>query len=163
MEELQLPRKYRTILVPSSSLQLIIEPDHVQRALWRMRQHLLPGGVIAASIMVLWVEGDPLEAEGEYSAARPEDGAIIRRVSRSRFDPENELEHTQDFYQIVKDGAVVAEEHHQRSPATRSYTQEQIVKIFEDVEFRNIRVCHEFTHELAQPEDRLVTVLAEYQ
>ncbi len=162
MEELELPRRYRTILIPSSSLQLIIETDKVYQALSRLREYLLPGGVIAASIMVLWEKGEPLESEAEHSAARPEDGAIIRRVSRSRFDPENELEHTEDYYQIIKDGVVVAEEVHQRSPATRSYTQAQIVKIFKDLEFKNIRLCHEFTQEPARPEDRLFTVLAEY-
>lgn len=114
-----------------------------------------------ASIMVLWVEGEPLESENETSAVRPEDGAVIRRIARSRFDPASKLEHTEDIYQVVKDGVVIAEEHHRRSPATRSYRQAEIVEIFTDVGFRNIRLCHEFSHEPSLPDDRLFTVVAE--
>ena len=33
LEKLDLPRKYQTILVPSSSLQLIIDPDSVDQAM----------------------------------------------------------------------------------------------------------------------------------
>ncbi|WP_240695860.1 class I SAM-dependent methyltransferase [Candidatus Chloroploca sp. Khr17] len=42
LENLELPRKYQTILVPSSSLQLIIEPEAIERSMRRLYNHLLP-------------------------------------------------------------------------------------------------------------------------
>lgn len=158
METLALPRAYRTILVPSSSLQLVIEPAQVDAALRRLRDHLLPGGMLVASIMTLWQPGDPLESQWEKSAERP-DGAIIRRVARARYDPAAECEHTEDLYQVLVGGQVVAEEQHRRSPATRSYTQAQARALFERAGFAEIRLFSEFTRQPAQPADTLFTIL----
>ena len=160
IEHLDLPRRYQTILVPSSSLQLIIEPEHVLQALERLHAHLLPGGVLIASIMTLWKEGDPLETEWEKTAVRERDGVEFRRVSWARYDPAAELEHTKDLYQKIVDGQVVAEEEHRRSPATRSYTQEQIKSIFEQAGFQDIHLYSEFTHDPAKPEDTLFVIRA---
>lgn len=160
VESLDLPRRYQTILIASSSLQLIIDPAAVDRALRRLLDHLLPGGTISASIMALWKEGEPLESEWEAEAVRVEDGVTFRRVARSRFDPNDGCEHTEDLYQKLIEGQVVAEELHRRSPATRSYTQAQARELFERAGFSDVRLYHEFTHEPVQPEDSLFTVVA---
>jgi ubiquinone/menaquinone biosynthesis C-methylase UbiE len=160
MEYLDLPRHYQTILIPSSSLQLIIDPAAVERALQRLIAHLQPGGTITASIMTLWKAGEPLESAWEKSAVRAEDGVTFRRVARSRFDPNDACEHTEDHYQKIVNGQVVAEEQHRRSPATRSYTQVQARGLFERAGFSGVRLYHEFTFEPAQPKDGLFTVVA---
>ncbi len=123
METLELPRQYRTILVPSSSLQLIVDQTLVDQALQRLLDHLLPGGLMAASFMASRKEGEPLEFEWEQVATRESDGVKFRRVGKSRYDPESELEHTEDLYQMIVDEEIIAEERHCRSPATRSYDQ----------------------------------------
>jgi ubiquinone/menaquinone biosynthesis C-methylase UbiE len=163
VEALALPRLYRTILIPSSSLQLIIEPDMARQALQRLAAHLQPGGVIVSPFMKLWKEGDPLESEWERQVTRPEDGAVIRRVAWSRYDPAAECEDTRDLYQVIVDGEVVAEEQHQRNPATRSYSQQQALALFESVGLANIRMFKEFTFELAQTEDWVFTLVGEKQ
>lgn len=161
MEALALPRRYQTILIPSSSLQLVIEPARVDEALRRFRAHLLPGGAVVASIMTLWRAGEPLESEWERSARRP-DGALIRRVARSRYDPATACEHTEDLYQVIADGRVVAEERHRRSPATRSYTQAEARALFERAGFGDVRLCSGFTRAPARPEDTLFTVIGRW-
>lgn len=161
MEALALPRRYRTIVIPSSSLQLVIEPAMVLETVRRVHAHLLPGGVAVAPFMTLWKPGDPLTAEWERTAARPEDGATFRRIARSRYDPETACEHTEDVYQMLVDGAVVAEEVHRRSPATRSYTQAQARTMFERAGFDRVDLYREFTFERAGPDDPLFTVLAQ--
>jgi ubiquinone/menaquinone biosynthesis C-methylase UbiE len=161
MESLELPRKYRTILVPSSSLQLIMEPVQAERALKRLLAHLTPGGGIAASIMTLWREGDPLESEWDKSAVREVDGAEFRRHSWSRYTPASECEDTQDLYQKVVGGMVVAEEKHQRSPATRSYTQVQARALFERAGFGRVELYSEFTFDPVQPEDTMFVVIGQ--
>jgi ubiquinone/menaquinone biosynthesis C-methylase UbiE len=159
MHTLSLPRKYQTILVPSSSFQLLLDPALPAIAMKNLYKHLLPGGVLAMPFMTLWKEDDPLESEFTREAIRPEDGAVVRRWQYSRFDPETDFEHTIDRYEIVQDGQVIASEEHQQSPATRSYTQQQAVALFQEAGFENIQVFHEFTFEPAKPEDTVFSIL----
>lgn len=161
MEELRLPRAYRTILIPSSSLQLVVDADHALQAVRRIYAHLEPGGALAASFMTLWAPGEPLESSSETSARRPADGALFRRHSRSRYDPGSECEHTEDLYQVLIDGQVIAQEQHRRSPATRSYTQAQAQRLMEQAGFAEVRLYHEFTWQPAAQGSGLFTVVAQ--
>jgi ubiquinone/menaquinone biosynthesis C-methylase UbiE len=158
MEALALPRLYRTILIPSSSLQLVIDPHLAALALERLVAHLAPGGMLVAPFMTLWKEGDLLEGTREIQATRPEDGAIIRREAWSRYDPLTECEQTRDWYQVIVDGMVMAEEQHAQNPTTRSYTQTQARALFEAAGLSQIQVYHEFSFEPALPEDTLFTL-----
>lgn len=159
METLELPRKYQTILIPSSSLQLIIEPANVMHAMHRFMAHLNPGGVLISPLMQLWREGDPLDSEWEKEVARPGDGITFRRLARARYNPPTETEDTEDLYLVIRDGQVIAEEQHRRSPATRSYTQAQGRELFEAAGFVNVQLFHEFTWEPVREEDTLFSVL----
>lgn len=161
VEKLEIPRRYRVILVSSSSLQLIIEPESMKQVMMRLYDHLLPGGMLVASVMTLWKEGAPLEAKWERTAVREQDGVKFRQVAYSRFDPASECEHTEDVYQKIIDDQVVMEELHQRSPATRSYSQSQITKLFEGAGFQDVQVFSEFTFDIAKPEDGLFVILGQ--
>lgn len=168
METLDLPRHYRTILIPSSSLSLITCPSDVAQALQRVYDHLQPGGCVAAPLMTFrkegTLEGDPLEAleaGWENSATRPEDGTTFRRVSRWRFDPGDGCDHTEDRYQKIIGGEVVAEELHQQSPATRSYTQAEARDLFKRAGFVDVQLYREFTFDPVTPEDRGFTVVGQ--
>lgn len=159
MHTLSLPRKYQTILVPSSSFQLLLDTALPPLAMERFYEHLLPDGVLAMPFMTLWQSGDPLESESTREVIRPEDGATIRRWQYSRFDPETELEHAIDRYEIIRDGQAVASEEHKQSPGTRSYTQDQAVALYQKAGFENIQVFHEFTSDPVKPEDTTFSVL----
>ncbi|HMD82853.1 MAG TPA: class I SAM-dependent methyltransferase, partial [Anaerolineales bacterium] len=159
MVELSLPRKYQTILVPSSSFQLLLDEKLPPLAMDRFYEHLLPGGVLAMPFMTLWKQGDPFENEFTREVVRPEDGATIRRWQYSRFDPDTDLEHTIDRYEIIRDGNVIASEEHHQSPGTRSYTQEQAVKLYQDAGFKDIQMFHDFTFDPVKPEDTVFCVL----
>lgn len=157
METLDLPRRYRTIVVPSSSLQLVIEPSAALAAMRRFYDHLLPGGALVMSLMTLWQVGDPLESTWTKEVTRPSDGATVRRTAWSRYHPETEVEDTHDVYEISLHGQVLAREAHSRASATRSYTQAQA--LFEAAGFREVTVRRAFTTEPATPADTLFTVL----
>ncbi|MFN8494637.1 MAG: class I SAM-dependent methyltransferase [Caldilineaceae bacterium] len=159
METLDLPRKYHTIIVPSSSFQLVVELDDTAEAMRRFFQHLEPGGTLAMSFMTLDTGGEAGPFEWQKEVIRPEDGAIVRRWSRSRFDLVNHLEHTEDRYDVIVDGKVVASESLSRSPATRDYTQEQAVKLYERAGFTNMRICQGFTFQPAVATDRIFPIL----
>jgi ubiquinone/menaquinone biosynthesis C-methylase UbiE len=159
MTELSMPRRYQTILVPSSSFQLLLDLRLPPAAMKRFHDHLLPGGVLAMPFMTLWKQGDPLESESSREVTRPEDNATVRRWQHSRFDPDTDLEHTIDRYEVILGGKVVASEEHRQSPATRSYTQEQAVALYREAGFKDVQVLSEFTFEPVKPSDTLFCVL----
>ncbi len=160
LENISLPRQYRTLLIPSSTLQLVIEPAMVRQAIARLADHLLPGGVIVAPFMILWKPEDPLSFEWEQTGVRAEDGATFRRLSRSWHAAGSAIEHTEDHYQMLIDGTVIAEEVHRRSPATRSYTQTQARSLFESAGFNPVEMYSQFTFEPVNAGDTLFTVVA---
>ena len=80
MEELDLPRRYQTIIVPSSSFQLVIDPEKAREAMRRFYSQLLPGGTLAMPFMVLYRKlfGENREAglgSGLRWGATPQDQA----------------------------------------------------------------------------------------
>lgn len=161
VEELTISRKYNVVLIPSSSLQLIIDPDLAVKALKNLYDLLLPKGIIAASIMSIWKPGDPLYSEFDKEVTNQQDGKKYRRIARSWYDPHSECERTEDIYQLIIEDKIVKEEIHQRDPATRSYTQNQVKQLFSSAGFQNVKLYHEFTLEPVKASDTLFTVVAQ--
>ena len=160
MEALALPRTYRTILVPSSSFQLLTDRAQAREAMHRLHSHVVPGGVLVMPFMIEWQAGTPLELDWRVrEQVRPEDGALMRRRSRVRYDPVEQLEHTEDIYEVVRDGTVVASEHHRRSPAVRWYTQTQASTLYREAGFVDVALYREFAFEPAGPDDAVFTII----
>ena len=61
MQALDLPRRYRTIIVPSSSFQLVLDPTDAAAAMARFAAHLEPGGLLVMPFIALGRPGAPLE------------------------------------------------------------------------------------------------------
>jgi hypothetical protein len=151
MEDLQLLRAYRTIIVPSSSFQLVTDRAAAAEAMHRFFQHLEPGGSLVMPFMLLWQRRpDQARATTDWElraeATRPDNRAVVRRWSRSTFDVVNQLEHTEDRYEVIRGGEVVEAEHQVRSPATRWYTQPQVVELYTAAGFTDVRLVRGFTH-----------------
>ena len=126
MEAMDLPRRYRLVLVPSSSFQLLVDPAIAAEAMRRFHEHLLPGG----TLVMPWIDlahdhPDGADDVFEDEATLP-DGSVIRRWCRSWYDAATGLESTEDRYQLSRDGVVVAEERKVREPAVRHYAYEAI-------------------------------------
>ena len=128
MEELELPRRYGTIIVPSSSFQLILDEDAAAEALRRLGGHLQPAGVLVMPFMALRGPGDPAE-ETDVTEAVREDGAIVRRTGRSVYHAETGLEDTDDLFEVIQDGLVIQSERHKRAPATRDYRRHDVYEL----------------------------------
>lgn len=161
MTALALPRQYRTILVPSGSIQILIEPSEVRAAMQSFLAHLLPGGTLVVSFYQLWTGGPvgpTAREEWMREVVRPEDGAILRRWTRATYDLVNNLEHTEHRYDLIRNGEVVVSQRFVRSPGTRGYTQDQARQLFVEAGFTNIRLTSAFTHEPAQTDDTLFSV-----
>lgn len=158
MQALDLPRRYRTIMVPSSSFQLITDPDEADEAMKRFWHHLEPNGTLVMPFMIPW-DGSARESNVVLDwkliaeQVRPGDGLLIRRWARATYDTAQQLEHTEDRYEVIREGRVIETEHHSRSPATRWYTPTQAIKLYEDAGFTTIKILKGFSREPASASD----------
>lgn len=161
MVDLDLPHRYRIIIVPSSSFQLVTEIEDARRAMRRFFQHLEPGGLLIMPFMLIWQEGIPLENDWvqDGEAADPEEGVVIRRWSRSRYDLDQQMEHTETRFEKVIAGEIIYSEYHSRSPATRWYTQQQVRDIYRQAGFTDLRMYSEFSRQPARDDDRIFCVV----
>jgi ubiquinone/menaquinone biosynthesis C-methylase UbiE len=161
MESLALPRTYRTILVPSSTFQLITNADHAREAMRRFFAHLQAGGALIMPFYFDWQEGEPIDVAWRLSfeKTRPEDGAIVRSWVHSWVEPDQQFWHHEQRFEVELNGEVIAQEEHRQSPETRWYSQAQAVQLFRAAGFGDIQLFHKFTHEAAAPEDRFFCAL----
>jgi SAM-dependent methyltransferase len=161
MEELYLPRKYRTIIVPSLSFQLVADTSLAAQAMSRFYKHLTVGGALVIPLRIFWEEGDPIELEWKMldERIRSTDGAKVRHWAHATFDGENQLQHTEDRYEVLSDGNVIESEHHKRSPALRWYTQDQALKLYRDAGFASIQILRGFEDLPASASDTVFTII----
>lgn len=161
MQEMNLPRKYRVIMVPSSSFQLVTNPRAARRTMACFYDHLLAGGFLVMPFILIWQDGDPLQTDwvqdGEIE--RPADGVWIHRWSRARYDLKNQLEHTETRYEVFRDGQLITSEYHVRSPATRWYSQAQALDLYRAAGFVELQVFSEFSRKPAKADDQTYSVI----
>lgn len=165
MEMLDLPRQYRTILVPSLSFQLVTDSDKALQAMHRFYQHLEDG---AALILPFMDEDTPPDVKDKsewgdwYRVAektREDDGAIIRRWTRGK--TVDQLQHTEDRYEIEMDGKIVASETMRQSPALRWYSQDQAQHLLETAGLKVVQMYDRFAFIPASDTSRVFTIVAE--
>lgn len=161
IQNLVLPRRYRTILAPSSVLQLVTSEGEAKSLVRSLHNALEPGGVLAGSFAFEWRQGDPLDTGWEllFERMRAEDGATVRSWVREWREPALKQWHTEQKFEVSLGGDVVHEELQVRSPEGQWYSQSEARALFEEAGFREVRLFHEFTNEPVQAEDRLFVVL----
>ena len=161
MEVLALPRRYCTIIVPSLSFQLVVDTSSAVQAMNRFYEHLVNGGALVIPFRIFWEEGDPVELEWKLlgEETRPSDGAKIRHWAYALFDGEEQVQFTEDRYEIFLNDQVVKSEHHKRSPALRWYTQSQALALYQSAGFNNIRIYSGFEDKPASTTDNIFTII----
>jgi hypothetical protein len=142
----------------SSSFQLITDPQEAAEAMQRFWRHLEPKGTLVMPFMIPWdvpATESIIAVDWKVVAEqlRPEDDLLIRRWARATYDLAQQLEHTEDRYEIIREGQIIESEHHSRSPASRWYTPEQAIELYVRAGFTTTRILKEFTQELASPSD----------
>lgn len=148
MEALDLPRGYRTIIVPSGSFQLVVDPDAARLAMRRFWRQLYPGGVLVMPFLILPARGTDAETGEDWRCTAEKtrsDGTSVRLWSRATYDLAEQLEHTESCFEVLAGGRVIQSERYVRSPATRWYTPQQARALYETAGFTNIRVVEGFS------------------
>src|ERR1044071_4039457 len=145
MEAMDLPRKYRTILAPSSALQLVTDPDAARETLRRFFGHLESGGAFITPFAFAWHQGEPLDTGWEllFEKPRPTDGALVRSWTREWREPARQWWHTEQRFEVVLSGKVIETEFQRRSPEGRWYSQSEARQLFRDAGFTNIQCLHD--------------------
>jgi ubiquinone/menaquinone biosynthesis C-methylase UbiE len=156
METLDLPRTYRTILGPSSVMQLITDRDAARETLRRFFAHLQPGGVFVTPFYFDWTEGEPTDSGWNQvmEKVRPEDGATVRSWVHSWCEPEKQWWHMEQRLEVELKGEIIAREEHRQSPEIRWYSQAEAVQLYQDVGFTNIQLFRKFEATAASADDR---------
>lgn len=86
---------------------------------------------------------------------------MVRRRAWARYDPQTQLEHTRDVYELLRDDEVIDSETHERSPATRAYSLQQAVDMLTEAGFELERVVGGFSHRAYDEEsDDIFTITA---
>jgi SAM-dependent methyltransferase len=161
LEELALPRRYRTILGASSAIQLVTAPGAAEAVMRRIVDHLEPGGAFAGSFAFEWRPGEPLDTGWEllFERDRPGDGATVRSWTREWREPETRRWHAEQRFEVERDGEVVATEEHRRSPEGRWYAQAQAIELLEGAGLVDVELFSGFSHEPAGVDERLFWAL----
>ena len=153
METMKLPRSFRTIIVPSSTFQLLTSEASARRGMRRLAAHLAPGGALVMPFLVL--------AAGEVAVTERErpDGTVIRRHYESWYNPRTRLERTVTTFEVTKRGRLVATETHRRNPGTRAYSVEQATEMYRRAGLDVVSVFSGFTLRPHGDGDALFTVV----
>jgi ubiquinone/menaquinone biosynthesis C-methylase UbiE len=165
MEALDLPRAYRTVIVPSSSFQLVTDGDLASQAMKRFIDHLEPGGILVMSFFSpVFTDDDDTDSNEWHllsEKTNPEDYSIVRHWIRGQWDTSTQLQHTENRYAIERNGEIVASETIYQSPALRWYTQHQATVLYSQAGFENIQIYKAFTFVAASEADNTFVIVAE--
>lgn len=159
MQGLDLPRKYRTIIVPSSSFLHLVKLEDARKALDCCYDHLQSGGLLAMSLRIMDASESDVDWEKIAEATRPEDGALVQRWFRCWYEPEKRLQHTEDRYEVVKDGEIIESETSLSSPFLTWYSLDEALGLLEEAGFEDVRAHSDFKFEAATEEDTSYIVL----
>lgn len=161
MEGLDVKRKYRTIIVPSLSFQLLVDELLAQEAMQRFYKYLEIDGVLVIPFVIFWEEGDPEELPWKmlHEQKSPTDNRVFRKWSYAKYDGNKQLQHTEDRYEILHNGKIVKSEHHKRSPALRWYSQHQVKHLYQFAGFKSMKIVSGFKDQPALEDDPFFTII----
>lgn len=161
MQSLDLPRRYATIFVPSTSFLLLPDLADAKAALAAFRAHLVPGGQLALSFRTapMWDGPGPPPPDGKWSEwtvdakATRRDGARVRRWWRARFHAAEQLVDEVFRYEVIEAGAVTRSEELGHVPTLCWYSLDQASALIADAGFTDLVATSDSSFEPASAAD----------
>jgi SAM-dependent methyltransferase len=160
MAGLDLPRRYRTIIVPSSSFLHLTDPAAAGQALRQFWSHLEPGGTLAMSMRVFEPEPGVEKFELIAEAERPEDGAQVQQWFRCWYDTANRLQSTEYQYDVLMDNKIVQTETYTNKPDLTWYPVREAIELVEAAGFIEVHAHDNFTFDPAPDQATSFIILA---
>ena len=161
MQELRTERRYRTVLVPASTFQLLTSRSDQMSALLAFHAALESGGTLVLFVADLW-PGDRVAAQQEQwrlrAEAPDEDGTLYRVWGRTRYDRDSKLDHDEERYERVVDDEVVEVESH--ASTMRWFSLEELERLLQEAGFAGVVAFDGFADHPAGPSTRTLHVVA---
>ncbi|HYF64880.1 MAG TPA: class I SAM-dependent methyltransferase [Herpetosiphonaceae bacterium] len=166
MQELALPRTYRTIFVPCGSFCLVTDRGQAFEALRRFYRHLDAGGCLVFNLFWPFAPGEPLSAQpngagGEWTewdtSTLPDGRQIVQHLRMTGLDRAEQLLCAERRYRLIEDGRIVQEEVFAANE--RWYFKHEVVLMLESVGFQAIQVKGNWTaDDFAEPHYSMVFI-----
>ena len=163
MEHMKLPRTYNSIVVPSSSFQLVTDLKMANSALSAFHDHLMPGGLLVISIWHIKEEEGGNKWGKWWQVVDKkgfQDGKTLKRWERSKYDTETQLRHTQNRYELWQGDTLLQKEEYSQQPELRSYSIGELSKMLVESNFVNVRSNSGFSNKPATSNDAIYCILA---
>ncbi len=141
MQNLDLPRCYKTIYIPFRSFQLISDRNDALKSLQNFYAHLEAEGQLLISMGIPW---DSLAGTNQgtwkiyQTAIRPSDGATVLCSGTALVDRVEQVQTHWNRYEIYKQGQLVETE--MKMSKSRWYFKHEFVLMLEKVGFHNVSV-----------------------
>jgi len=161
LQRLDLPRRFRTILIPAGSFQLIAERVDAMEALRRVRSHLEPGGRLPMSCFIPWeAMGDAPQRCWKIgrTATRPSDGVTVLSQSADFHDRIEQMTTTWHRYDVFQGGGLHQSEIQMLK--LRWYFKQEIRLMLEAAGFDQILIHGDYTDEYYKDGHSSMTIIA---
>lgn len=159
MQDLDLPRRYRTIYIPCGSFMLVMERRDQAKALQRFYDHLRPGGTLAfniylgdfdhASVRATELPG-PWQPRAE--ATNPDGSRLVVERRVMSIDLVEQIATEERRFTLFRGEELLREEI--RAGQERWYTKHEILLMLERAGFRDVEVKGDYTDEDFGPQHK---------
>ncbi len=152
MQELDLPRRYRTIYIPCGTFCLVTDRAQAFEALRRLYNHLESGGLLVFNLFWPFADGEPLSpnrlAKDEnwnpmFQHTLPDGRRIEQHMRLVKLDRVEQLLLAERRYRLYDGEQLVAEEVFNSSE--RWYGKYEMLMMLEKTGFREVQVKGDYT------------------
>jgi ubiquinone/menaquinone biosynthesis C-methylase UbiE len=153
MQELAVPRRFRTIYIPADSFQIVVDPAEAMQALVRSRDHLTAGGELIITLGQIPKEVDD-ESDRLARNVKRDDGSIARVYSMTRTIPSERIQEMRIRFEIVTND-VVTDSLTWPTARLRWYEPDEFVSILRGAGFGSVEMRAGYGGG-SEPDDHLI-------
>jgi len=164
MQDLNMPKQFRTIFVPWGSFMLVNNKLEANQALKKFHDHLLPKGTLLIPVFNPTKHDihTPPPNNNEWrlrrEGTRERDGALIKCWEKVVFLEKEQLEKAEYRYEVILNNQLIETEIEHL--CLRWYSQNEFVEMLGNAGFSNIKVFSGYTSKAANEEDNALTFVA---
>jgi SAM-dependent methyltransferase len=157
LHEMNLPRKYKLVFIPSGSFNLIADLTQVREALKRLHDALLPGGRLLLEVYV--PENGIHHSSSNWTGRwvkRPDGVMLILSALGNNHDPQTRSGTSLLRYELFKDGQLIETELEEMTG--RIYLSGECEALLREVGFVEVRTLKLHSDQAADQTDLEVTI-----
>lgn len=155
--EMELPRKYKTIILSYSSFALIIDRNQAFETLRKIYHHLEDGGQLILDMAIPWLS-DKVADDGIWKLSRKgmlSDNRFVHISKASEYNRLEQLENSQIKYEVYQNGKLI--DTFLNEMQCRYYGKYELQLLLEKAGFCEIRTYGEFQDKKASHGDEVVS------